>query len=249
MARETGAGSPWAAGHSDSGAGSPHRDGEAGAGSPWAADFGIVAAVATSRTTIVVYFNTTVNEASAESVSTWSVSLESPLGASVVVTSASADGNIVTLTVHVSMTPGVTYRVTATDIVSGAGDVRTLSQVFAVRADFVSSQLDFGTLGPLRAVLKTFARQLNKLAGAPSTYLAEPWTPGQTRLLVETTYNFPDNAAVLVDKLYMTYRGITHGSLEDVTPQFVTTVTIPAGTKVTLIERMVLLPATVPTPA
>ncbi len=246
MARETGAGSPWAVDHSDSGAGSPHVSGEAGAGSPWSADFDIVVALATSLTTVAVYFNTAINESSAEAVSTWTISLESPLGASVVVTAASADGNIVTLTAHVSLTPGAIYRVTATGIVSGAGTVKTLSRTFAVRSDFAPIGLDFGTLGPLRAVLKTFARQLNKLAGVPSTYLAEPWTPGQTRLLVETTYNFPDNAAVLVDKLYMSYSSITNGSLEGVMPQFVTTVTIPAGTKVTLIERMMQLPVTAP---
>lgn len=263
MARETGAGSPISVGHSDAGAGAPAEldgfvySGDTGAGSPWPSEsmglipldgfpsFMILSATAISLQTIVCNFSTSLDPVS-EDDNLWLVTLSSSLGATVAVESVEIDGTEAVVGVFGALTPGATYTISVTGVTTTTGLVRSASRAFAVPVGFLASAVTSAALGPLNALLKTFARQLYKIAGVPHTFLSAPWTPGDARLKVDATYEFPNQpAGVLVGMMYMSYTSTTTSTFEGVVPQFETATVIPAGTKVTLVERAVAAPRVV----
>lgn len=160
----------------------------------------------------------------------WSVTLEpGSFGVNPSVTSVTFDGDDnAVLTVYPDLSPGSTYRVA----LDGASDT------IAIPSDLVEAFVSIPLTGrlPVRQLLAIIGRQHQRIAGTGATIMREPWTPGDTRLLVKSTLKLPSAGAVFAGNLRFTYTSKTSGSLEGVTPQHETQEPISIGAFVTFDE-------------
>lgn len=250
---DTGAGSPTTLGGysaDDAGAGSPTTLGgydapltmDTGAGSPYAdtlTDFQIVAAVATSRSTIVLFFTEDVDPATGEDLANWDISRISVIGAKVALTSAVVDGMTVTFTVVPDLSPGMVYEVAQTGVQSESGDnCVTASIQFTTSTAYVSTTV-FARLSPDDALWATLGRQLNILAGSPITFLSAPWTRGNDPMFVTGTHRFGESGTVQIGGLRIEFTERRTASFHGLTPNVYTLEVFPVGTRVTFDERSV----------
>lgn len=160
----------------------------------------------------------------------WSVTLEpGSLGVLPSVTSVTFDdNNDAVLTVYPDLSPGATYRVA----LDGTSDT------VSIPSDLAPVYVPIPLTGrlPVRQLLAIIGRQHQRIAGTGATVMREPWTPGDTRLLVKSTLKLPNAGAVFAGNLRFTYTSKTGGSLEGVTPQHETQEPISIGAFVTFDE-------------
>lgn len=248
---DTGAGSPTSInGFSadDAGAGSPSAIGiydaplsaDTGAGSPYTdtmTDFQILAAVATSRSTIIAFFSEDVDPTTGEDIANWDISRISVIGAKVAITSVTVDGMSATFTVYPDLSPGMVYQLEQENVESVTGDPCVTDAIqFTTSTAYVATAV-IARLSPGDALWATLGRQLNILNGYPVTYLSASWTRGEDPMFVLGTHRFAESGTIQIGGLRITYTERRTASFHGLTPAHYTLETFPAGTRVTFDER------------
>lgn len=151
--------------------------------------------------------------------------------ASVTVVLAFAIDGGVALRVHPELTPGATYLVEG----STAADV-TVGPLLAP-----ASHRGFPR-PPFAALTQALGGEVDELSGEPATLLLRDATPGDSRLLVESTLRFPSEGAAWVGPYRVVYTSRTDGALHGCTWPDHAYRTISARTVVALELRSADLP-------
>lgn len=162
--------------------------------------------------TLEVTFDAPPIEAEAEDVTRWTLTPETGAPAQgVVVVDAELSGLVLTLSTYPLMSGGQTYTL------DGALSTPETD-------DFVVPVVEMDAADPHHphdALARAIGRAFNALFGEVRSELAQPFAPGDTRLILASTYRFPSSGAVYIDvgheRFRATYTSRTSGTLEGVT--------------------------------
>lgn len=188
----------------------------------------------TSRTTVVVVFNTAPTASTVNGADDWTVEPAALGSAEVAVESVSGATTTWTLTLHPGLTPGDVYTVTAVNAADGGGAASPNSDDATVDPDFAPD--DPAAEWPhlfLEAASTAIGAELHVMRGSPTTRLVRRLSPGDSVAFVESTLGFEGSAVWIAGRRFA-YTSKSDGAFHGLDPDDALLRVLERGAEVTL---------------